>query len=355
MITLPTPTITPPSNTGLNSQEAFEVGIDWLDFTLRNVGSLAIADAAIAHLEKLTGDCIDFNHMRPAFNGRTWEGSGRGIKGTLLWYDSIQQDAMGRNVPAQLKVALNASVLAGCDATALVSWLRSIAEPMALDCTRIDIALDDRDRIVDMAHIIEARKRGDFFNASWSKVETSNKRGDNEGTTCYFGSPQSAKRLRVYDKEVESSRKRLGIRWECELRKQKAAVALHTLFTKFDEHISEAETFLKGVVVGCIDFRNRRADDPNRNRCPRLPWFGRFIRAVSAKPVAIRVAAVTQTAQKAIDWVIASVAPSLAMLNTIMGEDFPRFVETTIQNGGERLSPIKRKILRRQDKQQLCY
>lgn len=343
------------SNTGLDSQPAFQVGIDWLDITFRNVPTRADLDDILAEIEALTGDSIDFSSSRATFNGKNWDGSGRGVIGTLVWYDSCDRASGGELIPAQLKIAMSGRVMAGIDPQKLYRWLLTRAAQNELDCTRIDISLDDRDRCVEMWQITDASLHGDFFNAQYSQIANGGKRGQDRGVTVYFGAPSSSRRLRIYDKMVESKGKIKGIRWEVEFRKKLAKEALIQWLGEMSNGTEKVICWCKNVVAGAVDFRERSSDDPNRDRCPTLKWFAKFKQQLFATATVIRAPRVEQTLQKSIDWIIKSVAPSLACLRSVLAEDFSKFLNETINNGGERLTNVRRKLLERTKRETLCY
>lgn len=97
-----------------------------------------------------------------------------------------------------------------------------------LTVTRIDLALDIHNEInacpkeVYKAH----REKRMITHATTSSLVTSRKHGQREGATCYIGSRESPRLLRVYDKAVEQGLKTLWIRVELELKKPLAERAL---------------------------------------------------------------------------------------------------------------------------------
>lgn len=345
----------PVSNTGLKSQPEFQVAVDWLDISFRKVPDTKDLYEIIDEFEQLTGDVIDFSPTRACFNGRQWDGSGRGEIGTLLWYDSCDRTDRTSDEWPQLKIAMSGKVLAHVDQAKLAEWLVSRAALNELDCTRIDLALDDRDKFVELREIIEAKALGNFFNASYSSYIESGNRGKPSGVTVYFGSPSSSKRLRVYDKTIESGGRILGNRWEAEFRKKAARETLYQWLENIDDGIQKAARWAQNIVMGVIDFRDRSCGDANRSRCPQLNWYKRLIRKLHANPARIRVAAVIQTVQRSIDWITAAVTPSLASIKAVLGEDFQPFIDNAINAGGERLSNIRRKIIERANIDELCY
>lgn len=344
------------SNTGLNSQTGkFSVGIDWVDLTFRSVAPGAPLRTLLSDIEALTGDELELNCDRPMTNGKRWDGSGGGPKGTKLYWMNEVEDEQGVYQSAQLKVIMSGRVLAGVDESALACYLLAVPEELRMDCTRIDVALDDHEKFIDLWKIIEAVRAGNFFNASYTDVQDSGRRGDIRGRTIYFGSTKSDVRLRAYDKTIESLGRILGNRLEAQYRKNRAFVVLKYWLNCYAEDEESVPRKLSQLVLGVIDFRDRSNGDPNRGRCPALPWFLALQQRLRAEPLRIRAAVVVQSAQKTIDWIIDSVAPSLSTLKEILKEDFVPFISQTIADGHSRLNTIRQKIIANTYKEQLLY
>jgi hypothetical protein len=343
------------SNTGLNSQKGFRVGPDWLDVTFRNIDGAEHARQVVRDLERITTDEIEFSPLMPVFNGRRWDGSGRGVKGTKIWYMGRTTDDDNHPVPAQLKVALSGRVIAGTNQKLLAEYLGVVAAHLQPECTRVDFALDDHECFVSLRKINHARLRGNFFNASWKGIEGSGKRGEPEGTSLYFGAPSSDKRLCIYDKFIESKGKIHGNRWEGRFRK-KAAKEVFSQWLDISQKAPESlPRAMQNWVLGIIDFRDRTGTDPNRDRCEPLEWFTDLCNVLSATPARIRVTAVVQSMQKSIDWVIKSVAPSLFSIQSVLDEQFPAFLENLLSLGSSKLSNIRRRLLADANRTELIY
>lgn len=350
------------SNTGYDSQNRsdskspdFTVGIDWLDFTFRQVTGAHEARSLLEEYERVTGKRVDFIATRSVFNGVQWDGSGSGSDGTMIWYKAPWEDEFGEHHPAALKIALPGSAIAAIDTQALGIWLLMAGEGRELDCTRIDIALDDHDKLIKLRKIAEARQKGYFFNCSYSGIITSSNRGEIEGVTIYFGSPASDKRLRIYDKTVESKGKILGNRWEAQFRR-KAAYQVFSLWLEAVEKGTEAvRTILQDIVVGVIDFRIRDDDDTDRRRCKRCAWFTRLLEIIRAVPARIRLPEIEQTAQRSINWLKKSVAQTLGTLDILLQDEFPAFVEGLVKSGVTKISNKKWRLIEETDIGELLY
>lgn len=346
---------TPDSNTGLNSQTGFTVGLDWLDITFRKVPDINDVWQIVSEVELLLNDEIDFSATRATFNGRNWDGSGRGLKGVHLYYDAgYEGDEFPFRYPA-LKIAMSGKVINEADQGLVARWLNGRTWKNSLECTRIDIALDDHEKLVPLRKITQAKRAGDFFNTSWSAYMESGKRGEEKGVTVYFGSPQSDKRLRVYDKTVESNSVVVGNRWEAEFRRKAATEALYEWLDANNDDSKDIAQWCADTVLGVVDFRDRSSADPNRFRCPVLSWFRALCKRLAATPARIRVPRPTYTVQKSIDWVIKSVAPTLSIIRDVLKGDFRQFIDVAMVEGNCRLPLTKRRLITTTSKQQLVY
>jgi hypothetical protein len=343
------------SNTGLNSQTGFSVGVDWLDITYRNIPTLQVVEDVLSEVEALLSDEIDFSPTRATFNGRAWSGSGRGLKGTLIFYDAGSTDGDCEARAPELKICMSGSVIAGAEQKAIAYWLNGRAEQNALDCTRIDIALDDHEKFIKMETITQAFRAENFFNASETEYEDSGKRRQDRGITLYFGSKKSDKRLCIYDKTIESAKRILGNRWEGRFRRIAARVAMFQWIQANLKDENTVERWCTNVVTGLIDFRDRSGDDPNRLRCKVLDWYQQLCDRLRAVPARIRKPIVAMTMQRSIDWIVKSVAPSIFSLKSVLGDDFSPFFQSLLTQGADRLSNPRRKLIHTTERGQLYY
>jgi DNA relaxase NicK len=137
------------------------------------------------------------------------------------------------------------------------------------------------------------------------------------GETLYLGSPHSQTLLRIYDKRLELQAKEqedwqeYGIRWELELKKDRAQVCGQVL-----SYLEEADwlEFIVGVLRGYVDFRatTRDEEDEFRYRAPLLDWW--LLLTDGFKKGRLVVEKEAQTLPKVKRWVSQSVAPMLAVI-----------------------------------------
>jgi DNA relaxase NicK len=186
--------------------------------------------------------------------------------------------------------------------------------------TRLDCALDDRTSLVPLATISHAVEVGQCVTRARQIQRISSAlihTGTASGETIYFGSPQSQTKLRVYDKRLESQAKQredwqdYGIRWELELKQERAQVCGQVL-----SYLEEADwlEFMVGVLRGYVDFRDttREEEDESRYRAPLLEWWVQLTDGLKKGRLVVEKDA--QTLLKVKRWISQSVAPMLAVI-----------------------------------------
>lgn len=416
------------SNTGLNSQSSYTVGLDWLDITFRGVGSGDELQELLGDVGMLTNSPIDFCPNRPAFNGKHWSGSGRSTSGVMLWYNPPRDSTTlldiapdgnllthpgllpppyvevhaseakrirkklpsyvdlvyrsdrepyvcpvtglayphhgysieGNGTPCEpmvgeLKVAMPGAAMALVDVCSLSSYLKVYSSVYVVDCSRVDIALDDNHKAVSMEEIAKASEDGNYFGVQYTKRIESGQRGKQVGKTVYFGSSASDSKLRCYDKTVESNGATDCNRWEGEFHRKKAQVVFYRWLGWMSESLEVAVNGMKDIVLSMIDFRDRRSGDPNRHRCPQLDWYADMCERLMHCTVLIRVPLQQPDMQKSIDWVRSSVSQTLASIRLVLKDDFFPYLMSLLELGTANMSNIRRKIVDLTDVGKLCY
>ena len=186
--------------------------------------------------------------------------------------------------------------------------------------TRLDCALDDRNSCVPLSTIRQAIEIGQCVTRAdrMQRISSSSIHTDTpSGETLYLGSPHSQTLLRIYDKRLESQAKQredwqdYGIRWELELKKDRAQVCGQVL-----SYLEETDwlEFIVGVLRGYVDFRDttRDEEDEFRYRAPLLDWW--LLLTDGFKKGRLVVEKEAQTLPKVKRWVSQSVAPMLAVI-----------------------------------------
>ena len=167
-------------------------------------------------------------------------------------------------------------------------------------------------------------------------------RGQDEAITLYFGARTSDKRLRIYDKTLESNGKVLGNRWEAQFRRKAAGETFKYWRNCWRQAPERVSSLLARLVLGIIDFRERNDDDTDRNRCKPLRWFTALIVAVNADPLRIVVQPEEKSMQRSINWVNRSGASTLAMIKISLEDDLLPYIERLVVEGAAKLTYMRR-------------
>jgi DNA relaxase NicK len=282
----------------------FTLTIDWLAFTLP------------------TGSARDTIEMV----GGDWTKSKTGFRGyPTSWITPSASRGVGKlgtgapRAPLEVHVDLSAGIVAPWPAGKVRTVLQWILKQDG-HLTRLDCALDDRTSRVPLSTIKQALKAGQCVTRA-DRMQSISSRSIHtdtpSGETLYLGSPHSQTLLRIYDKRLELQSKEredwqdYGIRWELELKKDRAQVCGQVL-----SYLEEADwlEFMVGVLRGYVDFRatTRDEEDEFRYRAPLLDWW--LLLTDGFKKGRLVVEKEAQTLPKVKRWVSQSVAPMLAVI-----------------------------------------
>lgn len=223
-------------------------------------------------------------------------------------------------------------------------WPGYLAYLMALGCrfSRLDAAIDDRGGHLDVATMADYCRAGHLTTRwrQWREVESGAMGAATGGRTLYLGAPQSDCQLRVYDKAAEQASKGKPadgqwVRCEIEARDGRAD-ALARAFCG-------AKTLgaVAGILRGLVEFREAGADS-NVSRWRVAPWWDAFLQAVAR--IALSVLPKVRNLETVRAWVVAQVAPSLALLLAAAGGDIEELLALA-RDGLPRLSDRHRAML----------
>lgn len=282
----------------------FTLTVDWLAFTLP---SGSVTDT----LELIGGD---------------WTKSPTNFRGyPVSWITVSASRGVGKlgtgatRSPLEVHVDLSAGIVAPWPSGKVRTVLQWIVKQGG-HLTRLDCALDDRTSCVPLSTIRQAIEAGQCVTRAdrLQRISSRSLHHDTPGgETLYLGSPQSQTLLRIYDKRLESQAKGrkdwqdYGIRWELELKKDRAQVCGQVL-----SYLEETDwlEFIVGVLRGYVDFRatTRDEDDEFRYRAPLLDWW--LLLTDGFKKGRLVVEKEAWTLLKVKRWVSQSVAPLLAVI-----------------------------------------
>jgi hypothetical protein len=262
-------------------------------------------------------------------------------------YDGLHGVKVGvkvrRDGHLEIHLDVPATVLESMQPKALYALLHNVAL-YAKNVSRLDVTLDDWKKLITPFQL-EVLTSGDDdpynLNKAFCVTRACNSdyrrsKGPTGGDTWYLGTKQGKKGnssdvlLRVYDKARESQGEVDAIRWELQLRDDRAKDALVSLVMEAhtrdkDSVLSYMGQWAASQLLRFVDFRDR-SKDKNVSRCPRLPWWadltGSAVKAVSVvvKPP-LTVERMHKYAYKALPNWIAALADSVSVLDPSIKPD----------------------------------
>lgn len=230
--------------------------------------------------------------------------------------------------------------------------------------TRIDTAIDDFEKKIRPADILFFAEKGDFSgfrhkpqfdtrSNSWlppSYSFQSSPSCDSEGNvllagTLYFGSPQSDKRLYIYDKFLESNGEVDSVRWEARWVDDYARDVFKKIcLCFFDETVEiSVSVCIAAITTSAIDFIDRFSGD-RVSRCSRLSFWQEIIDCVGRTKLSLP--RILVTIEKTVSWLSHQVETSFAVLESIFGfEDFINAILRLRDHGFTRLYRSHQRII----------
>lgn len=332
---------TPVSNTGLIPQiQNFPVSIDTLTINLRRIATAKGAHDAIALIEAQFKEKIEYSLERPTFMMKSWDGcSIRSLRGTQVHWNAPKEFGYGH-----LRVHLPGKALSGVSLTELSEFITVLDSIYAVDCSRVDIAVDDKSGVDYLSDVRDAQIHGNYTGYRSHRYISSARIGQDEGRTLYFGSTKSDRQLRVYDKKIQRGDSSSWIRWESQLRKSVANDFLRYWLNVYSRESGNLARALGGIVSGSIDFIDRTRRHKDLSRCSRLSWW-ECLRHRMGESYRIKPAKVVRLLSEKIGWICKAVIPSLSAVKSYMGDvNFWRFIEETIIEKGP-LSSINQALV----------
>jgi hypothetical protein len=244
---------------------------------------------------------------------------------------------------------LPGSYLSGLSTSRCHNLVSYLSDRLGFRCTRFDIALDDFERRVDAATVVEAIENGHGCRFRNSKVITSRSGRGTPSTTVYMGARRKV--VRFYDAEAVH-----GIpadRWELQLRERRAGSFCRQYVEEFSlerykgqdgvldgvRRSADIERFLAAAVVGSVDFRDSSTGDKNIDRRSRLDWWASLCFDVGAE-ILIHVPKEPVTFRRTLDWADKQIAPTLATIRAGWGKvRFGAWLSGLLAYGDSRMGP----------------
>jgi hypothetical protein len=196
---------------------------------------------------------------------------------------------------------------------------------------RVDLALDDYEKRITPARFLEEiRGPNKVTHSQKALTITGVELGKPDtGETVYLGAPQSARRLRVYDKSFESGGLIDAYRWELQERKRAAEKAAYDL-----AHV-DWNKVIRSRLVGFVDFREQESAPRIKDRDRWGPYEDLMEGAKKADPY---LPAEDKSMEEVEDCFVRQHATTLAMLLLHHGGDLS-VIAAYARNGMGRLRP----------------
>lgn len=151
----------------------------------------------------------------------------------------------------------------------LYGWI--LAQPAA-HITRLDVAYDDHTGVLQLDDMIQDIKSNLYVTSFRGCIIEQEYNKPFAGTSIYFGSPQSAIRIRIYDKAAERKKDEHWIRVEMQLRDDRATAFVQNAVSGDDIGIVYA-----GVLLKYLRFIEPMDEDTNRYRWPLRDYWSDLI------------------------------------------------------------------------------
>lgn len=312
-------------------ENKFMIKIDWLSFVVKN--GMALVDV----FSRFGMDIAQFRQMprglkgyrsqyrydigqngfvRVLYDGTEEMGINVEISGTAVSYAlDCFKDSLRRHTPFHSDAY---EVPSDCSFSSLDYlmglYLRSVRE--VADVARIDTAIDDFGvRYFSVSEVHELIKNNRLVShfRSYRYTYGGNIAKDKcEGETLYIGSAESDSFIRVYDKGLEQKNEMDWVRWELQLRHEKA--------NSYADELTRSQcvsTVAIGVISGLIRFVE--LDNSNRSRCSTLAKWADFVAGAKAVSLSLPKNAPSVDAKQ--DWIERQCLPTIAGLILAYGGD----------------------------------
>lgn len=316
-----------------------ETSIGWFQGTFKFFTDRQLA-ALKQYVHASTEDMWVDVRDKPITRGKRYLHQTESFHGTLIAWTDPEGD-----FPGEALVSIPATALERVDLEAQLNLVVTLKNGYKVKPTRIDGTIDLygywNDRILEKAYA--AGKAGNFTGSrEFDPRIPLHRVGDvcfPKGKTFYFGSANSRKRLRLYDKNLESKGEKNCIRWEVQFSGYNAVELVDQLaeINTYEERMKH----LQSVTIGAVIFVKYDSGD-RFSRRKQLSWYEKLQEDI-AYAKKISVARVKSSIQKTINWIVRQVAPSLALVRGCFGFDkFYSWLDRLLDKSLIRLSPINK-------------
>jgi phage replication initiation protein len=209
--------------------------------------------------------------------------------------------------------------------------------------TRLDLAIDNVDGALNLERICDSLQNHDrqvrTRFGEWRRIlKGSFHEGEYViGETIYLGSSKSHVMFRIYDKAQETRSNGEWIRFEIQLREERAQEAARLFTGGFT-----VGTLAVGIINNYFAIIND--DDSNKSRCTLQEWWSNWLQ--STEKISLKTEKVVKLVSDSMEFIKKQYGPSLAMINKHLGHaSFNKYVRDTLEHGRERMNEKHEQIL----------
>lgn len=203
--------------------------------------------------------------------------------------------------------------------------------------TRIDLACDDKEGVLNIGKVIEEIRAGNLRSRASKKTGYFDLAGKGlgEASSVYIGSPSSEVRFRIYDKAKEQGDyDGVWNRLEGIFRHDSAAAVLERIFTSGEEFGECVAMIINDKIQFIVQ------DDSNITRCSIVRWWHDFIETVRRLHLALPEKPVASVER------LAGYIETLSACVYVMSESYGKRIWKSIyERGKERAGPRHRRMI----------
>jgi hypothetical protein len=316
------------SNTALDSQNQtgshLQAGIDWLSLSFFDVD----IDRLVYFLQEGLNTVVCWENPKEVRErGEVWmyfECTNGGNFGMLN---------RGHDRISDVRLQLSGRPLSQWSTRYLRKVCVALSKDFGARCTRIDINVDDYQRVLSFGQIwqaIESKHISGFVKAQYIKSFG----GASAGETIYLGTRRSSKFGRIYDRMGVTNGQENCIRYEVEY-KGKMADLVFLDFIKSDS--KNVYKRLGAVIRGAFDFVIKK--DKNLDRATRLEFWDNFLNRICDYVEKIKVTKKHVSIERSLSWVHRSVSKTLLILKRALEPDvFVQIIDLWMNEASHRLT-----------------
>lgn len=217
------------------------------------------------------------------------------------------------------------------------SWLDLLAliELEKGKITRLDLAIDTVDGSLSLQEVtkclIKGNVRSRFAKTRLMESADITPNGlQNKSETRYFGSGSSRVQFRIYDKAAQLLLDTSWLRFELQLRDDRATLAAGEILRRNDLGFVAA-----GIINQYLAFIN--SDDSNRSRCSLQDWWFNWLH--HTEKLKLTTAKAIKTINQVKDYIKKQYAPTIAMIKKASGvTGFYNFLKEIVEEGFHRMN-----------------